>query len=79
MPRIKLIGPYDFRFHSRGEALERPHIHIRRERRNAKFWIDHVEFATNHGFASHELNQIENLVREHQAEFLEAWYAYFGK
>jgi hypothetical protein len=28
MPLIKRIGPYEFRFYSRGEAMERPHIHV---------------------------------------------------
>lgn len=45
MPLIKRIGPYEFRFYSRGEALEQPHMHVRRERSQAKFWIDAIELA----------------------------------
>ena len=77
MPLIKQIGPYEFRFYSRGEARERPHIHIRRERNQAKFWVDTVELAGARGFAMHELNQIQRLVEVHRDEFLEAWHEYF--
>ena len=78
MPLVKTIGPYEFRFHSRGEAIERPHIHVRRERKQAKFWIDFVQLVSIKGFAGHELSRIEALVKEHQGEFLEAWHEYFG-
>lgn len=58
MPLIKRIGAYEFRFYSRGEAMERPHIHVRRDRSQAKFLLDAVELAGFRGFAMHELNQI---------------------
>lgn len=77
MPLIKRIGPYEFRFYSRSEAMERPHIHVRRERSQAKFWVDTVELAGARGFAMHELNQIRRLVELHRDEFLEAWHEYF--
>lgn len=44
----------------------------------AKFWLDTLHLASNHGFRDRELNEIERLVREHQAEFVEAWNEYFG-
>lgn len=56
---------------------ERPHIHIRCERNQAKFWVDTVELAGARGFAMHELNQIQRLVEQHRDEFLEAWHEYF--
>ena len=77
MPLIKRIGSYEFRFFSRGEAMERPHIHVRRERSQAKFWVDTVELAGARGFAMHELNQIQRLVELHRNEFLESWHEYF--
>jgi hypothetical protein len=44
----------------------------------AKFWLDPVRNAANHGFRNHELNVILNLVKENQILFLERWYAYFN-
>jgi hypothetical protein len=78
MPLVKKVGPYEFRFHSRGEAFERPHIHVRRERKRAKFWMDDVQLVSSKGFAKHELNRIEIIVNQNQSEFLEAWHEYFG-
>ena len=77
MPIVRRIGPYEFRFYSRGEAVERPHIHARRERSHAKFWLDEVELVTAHGFAARELNQIRRIVEANRDAFLEAWFDYF--
>ena len=39
MPDVLRIGPYRFYFWSR-ENQEPPHIHVKRDRALAKFWID---------------------------------------
>jgi hypothetical protein len=44
----------------------------------AKFWLDPIAVASNFGFRSRELTELERLVREHQTEFIEAWNEYFG-
>jgi hypothetical protein len=44
----------------------------------AKFWLDPVALAKNHGFADHELNAVARLVREHRDRLQEAWDAHFG-
>ena len=78
MPLVKTIGPYEFRFYSRGEASEPPYIHVRRERLEAKLWLTPVVRLARAGrYRSHELNDIARLVEKHQQEFLEAWYEYF--
>jgi hypothetical protein len=66
MPLIKTIGEYDFRFFSRGEQGERPHIHVERGRLRAKFWLLPVELANGGRFKRHELNKIERLVEENR-------------
>jgi hypothetical protein len=78
MPLIKMIGPYQFRFYSRGEVNEPPHIHVRRERLEAKFWLTPlVRLARAGRFRPYELNEIARLVEMNQQEFLEAWNEYF--
>ncbi len=77
MPTVYREGPYSFLFFS-SDAGEPPHIHVKRDRSIAKFWLEPVALAKNSGFADHELNDIERLVNEHQAELREAWDDYFG-
>jgi hypothetical protein len=78
MPLIKVIGPYEFRFYSRGELNEPPHIHVRSGRLEAKFWLTPMVHLARAGrFRLHELNEIAQLVEENQQEFLDAWNEYF--
>lgn len=72
MPTIARIGPYRFFFYG-NEGLEPPHVHVQRERRLAKFWLDPVGLARSARFAAHELNRIRKLVIENRQRFLEAW------
>jgi hypothetical protein len=44
----------------------------------AKFWLEPVNLASSKRFAAHELNQLERIVAEHQAEFKEAWNEHLG-
>ena len=77
MPTVLREGPYSFVFFS-SDRGEPPHIHVNRDREIAKFWLDPVGLAKNRGFASHELNRIEELVSTHRETLLEAWHDYFG-
>jgi Domain of unknown function (DUF4160) len=77
MPTVLRIGPYSFVFLS-SDLGEPPHIHVKRDRSIAKFWLDPVTLAKNRGFAEHERNDIESLVIQHQQTLLEAWHDYFG-
>ena len=79
MPIVKRIGQYEFRFYSRGEATEQPHVHVRRDRLEAKYWLTpRVRLARPGRFRAHELNAIERLVMENRDLFLEAWYEHLG-
>lgn len=78
MPLIKKISSYEFRFYSRGEANEPPHIHVRQGRLEAKFWLTPtVRLARAGRFRIHELNELARLIAEHQQEFVNAWEKYF--
>ncbi len=76
MPTYGIIGPYVLLFWS-SDRNERPHIHVKRERLLAKFWVDDIELASNKGFKPHELNKIERIVKEHQQDILKTWHEYF--
>ena len=78
-PRVlaSLPGPYRFFFYS-NEGSEPPHVHVRRERMTAKYWLQPVRWARSRGFRAHELTQIQALVELHESEILEAWNDFYG-
>ena len=75
-PTVLQSGPYRFFFFSsdRGEPI---HVHVARDRRTAKFWLEPVRLDYSHGFASTELGKVEALVRSHKSELVEAWHEFF--
>ena len=77
MPTVAQIGPYRFFFYS-NEGDESPHIHVKREAKVAKFWLEPVGLVATGGFPSHELRDIERIIVEHQAAWIGAWHEYFN-
>ncbi len=77
MPTVLVDGPYAFVFFS-SDRGEPPHIHIKRDRAIAKFWLTPVALARSIGFRDHELSKLERLVHEHHPRLLEAWHDHFG-
>jgi hypothetical protein len=77
MPTVLRIGRYRFFFYS-NEGNEPRHIHVEAGDDEAKFWLLPISLASNHGFRARELNEIEQLVSEHEQAFVEAWNDYFG-
>ncbi|HVT90777.1 MAG TPA: DUF4160 domain-containing protein [Tepidisphaeraceae bacterium] len=79
MPKALKHGPYRFFFWSR-EPNEPPHVHVQRERFEAKFWIDPVvELAQNWGFARHELNRVGRIIEARRTMLLEKWHEHFDE
>ena len=76
MPTVLREGPYRFVFYS-VDGREPPHIHVRRDRDEAKFWLAPVRLALNRTFPPAELNRVEQLVVQHEPTLLEAWHDYF--
>jgi hypothetical protein len=77
MPTVLQIGPYSFIFFS-SDLPEPPHIHVKRDRIIAKYWLEPISLAKNRGFRAHELTHIAQLIVEHQNQFLEAWHDHFN-
>lgn len=77
MPTVLRSGPYRLFFYA-GDRDEPPHVHVERDDRIAKFWLDPVRLQRSGGFARIEIRRIETLVSEHQVGLMEAWNAYFG-
>lgn len=77
MPTVLQDGPYYFIFFSSDQG-EPAHIHVKRDRSIAKFWLSPVSLAKNRGFKEHELRDIARRVIKHEPILLEAWHEYFG-
>lgn len=77
MPTVLKVGPYRFFFYA-SDRDEPPHIHIEREDRVAKFWLDPIRLQESGGFSRPEIGRLHKLVTEHQDSLLEAWDEYFG-
>ena len=57
MPTVLQVGPYSFIFFS-SDRGEPPHIHVKRDRQLAKYWLDPITLEKNRGYKDHELNEI---------------------
>ena len=61
------------------EREEPPHIHVKAAENQAKFWLNPIQLASNYGFSSRELNELEPLVEHNESFFLEVWNEYFRR
>ena len=52
-------------------------MHVIRDRKAAKFWLNSVRLAYKLGLSPSELSKVEALVRQHEAALIEAWHEYF--
>jgi len=75
MPTIIIEG-YKFRFYS-SDIHEPPHVHVIRDDKEAKVWLEPVASEYNRGYRSSELKRILRLTRENAGRLLEAWNAHF--
>jgi len=54
------------------------HVHVRRERKVCKFWLDLIALAYNNGFLAKELNRIRRIVLNYLEVIREAWNEHCG-
>lgn len=77
MPTVLKAGRYRFFFYA-GDRDEPAHVHVEREDKVAKFWLDPVRLQDSGGVSRAELNRLRRIVQIHQYRLLEAWHEYFG-
>ena len=76
MPTVLRIGPYRFFFFA-GDRDEPPHIHVEREDKLAKLWLEPVLLQSSGWHTRHEIIRIPRIVGEHRNQLTKAWNAYF--
>lgn len=78
MPTVKNIsGPYRFFFYS-FDCMEPIHIHVQREKKVCKFWLEPIILCKNWGFSPKELNSIRKFIKLNRNKMLEAWNEHCG-
>ncbi|MBI3015949.1 MAG: DUF4160 domain-containing protein [Candidatus Tectomicrobia bacterium] len=78
MPTVLRSGPYRFFFYA-GDRNEPLHIHVERDDKIAKVWLDPIRLQSSGGFHRAEIGEILKIINEHHSRFVEAWNGYFGK
>lgn len=78
MPTVFKDGPYRFFFYS-GDRDEPFHIHVERNDKVAKFWLDPIRLQNSGGFNRLELRQIRSIIEKNQEALTEAWNEYFSR
>ena len=77
MPTVLRVGPYRFFFYS-GDRDEPIHVHIERDDKIAKFWLDPIRLESSGGFNRVDLSRIIKIIEENLDKILEVWNEYFG-
>ena len=77
MPTLLRVGPHRL-FCYAGDRDEPPHVHVERDREEAKFWLSPVRLQNNKGFSRTEINNIQKLVEENQEQLLVGWNNFFN-
>jgi len=78
MPTVLRSGPYRFFFYA-GDRDEPHHIHVERDDKVAKFWLDPIRLQNSGGFNRLELRHIYGIIEENRESLMEGWYEYFGR
>ena len=77
MPTILRDGPYRFFFYS-GDRDEALHVHIERDEKIAKVWLDPIRLHNSGGFNRTEIAKILGIIKKNREIMMEAWHDYFG-
>lgn len=77
MPTVLRSGPYRLFFYA-GDRDEPQHIHVEREEKIAKFWLDPVRLQESGGFNRAEIRRIHVMIEENKKGIKEAWDDYFN-
>lgn len=77
MPTILRVGPYRFFFYA-GDRDEPIHVHVERNDKIAKFWLEPIRLDSSGGFNRLDLSRIFKIIEENRDKIVEEWHEYFG-
>jgi hypothetical protein len=77
MPTVLRERGFRFFFYADDRA-EPQHVHVQREARTAKFWLEPIECEWSSGFSRSELMDIYRLIVSRRELLLRKWHEFFG-
>ena len=77
MPTVFKSGPYRFFFYA-GDRDEPHHVHVERDEKIAKFWLDPIRLQMSGGFNRTEIGRINKIIIENHTLLTEEWNEYFS-
>jgi len=78
MPTVRIgPGPHRYFFYS-FDCCEPMQVHIQRERKLCKFWLERVSLARNAGGSAQELNGLRRTIKNNLPVIKEAWHEHRG-
>lgn len=77
MPTILKAGQYRFFFYA-SDRDEPVHVHVERDDKIAKFWLDPIRLQGSGGFNRTEIGRIRKIIYGNQSTLMEAWDEYFN-
>lgn len=80
MPTVFLERGFRFFFYSNeGSPREPAHIHVERDRHEAKFWLNpEVQLAYNNGYSASTLRVLVGMIEANRDLIQRAWNEFFG-
>ena len=81
MPTVLRWKGYRFFFFSNeGDPIKPAHVHVRKDRNVAKFWLEpSVTLSDSYGMSSQELNKLQKVVENNAKLLKKTWFKYFGE
>jgi hypothetical protein len=73
MPVVLRVNGFKFFFYQADVANEPPHVHVTKEGKEAKFWLNPVGIAREGRFRASDLRDIERIIEENLDFLLNAW------
>lgn len=77
MPTVLHERGYRFFFYA-DDRSEPRHVHVQREDRTAKFWLEPIECERSGGFTRSELIDIYRLIAQRRELLLQKWHDFFS-
>lgn len=77
MPTLLIWRGYKFRFYAL-DADEPPHIHVVKDSKSLKVWLQSLEVAQNKGYDDRDVTRLLAVIGEHRDEWIGRWNDFFG-
>jgi hypothetical protein len=58
---------------------EPAHVHVERDGRVAKFWLEPIQLRRPGRFGAAELRRIQRVIERHRGDLLRSWNEYFSE